>query len=366
MKRIIIFIAFLLPLALNAQTKLTDNLVEDFSTKMAARYQLNNDSLTLFVTEQMTRSGAGGLDIDKTMTELKNDPAALDAALKFIYQFSDCNRQTFIERLRSMNLKTNSVFPLATYTVNKFKNETKDLTEEKATLYKSGAIPTSAPPRSAVAKAPAVPQPGEETSGSSGSAGSTSVNPGTVAQPGDSTASTSSAAPEFNWDVRTLFKLRQPQQLIEMYGQNNVVQRLARDLNGNETNSQAWFVFPDTDNEMQVIFNGERGNIITFTKEHSKWKSPFGIKVGDPLDKVIKVNGKAFKFNAFEWDNGGVVSDWDGGAIDGKGVALVLKATNSGDPSEYDKVTGDKKIKSDMPVLKKLDVVVDKVVFQSN
>lgn len=353
MKRILILIAFSLPLALYAQTKLPDALMEDFSTKMAARYQLNNDSITLFVTEQMTRSGAGGLDIDKTMTELKDDPAALDAVLKYIYQFSDCNRQTFIAKLRGMNLQTNSVFPLATYTVNKFKGEAKDLIEEKATLYKTGAIPASAPPHTAKAAAP--PQPGEEESSTTA-----------VSQPGDSTAAAAApAGPDYNWDVRTLFKLRQPEQLIELYGQNNVVERPARDLNGNETDTRAWYVFPDTDNEMQVIF-GEKGTSIAFTKEHSKWKSPFGIKVGDPLDKVVKINGKAFKFNAFEWDNGGIVNSWEGGAIAGKGVALVLKATNSGDPSEYDKVTGDKSINSDMPVLKKLDVVVDKILFQAN
>ena len=61
--------------------------------------------------------------------------------MKFLYQYSDCNRQTFVANLRAMNISSGNVFPIATYTVNKYKNEAKELTDEKAALYKAGAIP---------------------------------------------------------------------------------------------------------------------------------------------------------------------------------------------------------------------------------
>ncbi|MVT11140.1 hypothetical protein [Chitinophaga tropicalis] len=371
MKRIIVLIAFILPLGSIAQTKLTETITEDFSTKMAKRYELRDDSLILFVTEQMSRSGAGGLDIDKTMTELKSDPAALDAALKYLYQFSDCNRQGFIANLRKLNLLNNSVFPLATYTVNKFKNEAKDLAEEKSTLYKTGAIPATSPrpvyiPALAKAKETNAPQePGSEPAPST----STDVTPGTDPATTTTTPATATAAPAedtYNWDVRTIFKLRQPEQLEALYGKDNVVERPATDLLGNEIQAKAYYVFPDTENEMQVVFDGDNAPSVTFAGERSKWKSPFGLKVGDPVEKVNKVNGRSFKINGFEWDNGGTVASWNGGAIDGKGVAILFKANNSGDPKLYDQVTGDKKVSSDLSALKKLEVVVEKIAFKSN
>jgi hypothetical protein len=105
--------------------------------------------------------------------------------------------------------------------------------------------------------------------------------------------------------------------------------------------------------------------VITFTHENSKWKSPFGIKVGDPLEKIVKINGRNFRLNGFDWVNSGMVDSWEGGAMDGKGVSLVFKAVNSGDPKLYDQVTGDKKVKTDQSVLKKLGVVVEKVSFKT-
>jgi len=116
---------------------------------------------------------------------------------------------------------------------------------------------------------------------------------------------------------------------------------------------------------MEVVFKEDKSKIVTFTHEHSKWKSPFGIKPGDPLEKLVKINGRAFRINGFDWTNGGMIDSWDGGAMDKKGVTLQLKANNTGDPKQYDQVTGDKKVRSDHTALKKLDVVVEKVSFQT-
>lgn len=374
MKRIIAILAFALPLTIQAQTKLEDKIAEDYSGKFAKRYEVRNDSLVVFVTEQMSRSGAAGLDIDKTMTELAKDPAALDASLKFIYQFSNGNRQQFIAHLRAMNLQTNSVFPLATYVANKYKGETKALLEEKSTLYTTGAIPATLPPMQ-------LPSPAVADNNSSGDATATTTDNNTAttststtaangvtapAEPGSTpTAPANAAAETFNWDVRPVFKLRQPEQLYELYGKENVVARTAQDYQGNEIGT-GYYVFPDTDNEMEVLFNGEKGTAVSFTKENSKWKPPFGIKVGDPLEKVVKVNGRDFRINGFEWDNGGAVADWEGGAFAGKGVNVVFKANNSSDPKLYDQVTGDKRVKSDASAMKKLGVVVEKIYFKSN
>ena len=373
MKRILAFFVLILPLALSAQTKLSANIAEDFSARVSERYQQKNHQAELFIADQLSKSGTGGLDIDKTMTDLKSDQSALDESLKFLFQYSDCNRQTLIANLREMGVLSGSVYPLATYTVNKYKGEAKALIEEKATIVKMGGMPVPAATPQPVTVVPKkTPAKGEvaatssssETSSESTASTPTAASAG-VTEGGDATAAAGGTADSYNWEVKNLFKLRTREQLEELYGKENVIIRGTTDLAGNDAGN-AFVVFPDTDNEMEVKFDGDKGTTITFTKPHSKWKSPFGIRVGDPLDKVIKVNGRDFKINGFEWENGGIVNSWEGGNFGGKGVSMLFKANNSGDPNMYDKVTGDKKVKTDMAVLKKLEVVVDKIEFKSN
>ncbi|MGX5817868.1 hypothetical protein ACWKWU_06715 [Chitinophaga lutea] len=359
MKRILILCCCLFSLAAQAQ-KLSESAVEDISSKMASRFLVRNDPALVFVTEQMNRSGSGGLEVDKTMQELQKDPAALDAALKFLYQYSDCNRQTLIANLRGMNVSSGNVFPLATYIVNKNKNEAKALQDEKAELYRIGAIPKEITISTVMVAPPTAQQ--QPVSDAGALSSNTTTAPATTA----GTTTTPAAATEDtrNWDVRSVFAATRPDDLVTLYGKENLELRDATDLDGNDA-GKAWFVYPDTDNEMQVIFNEDSSKTITFAHERSKWKSPFGIKPGDPIDKVNKINTRAFRVNGFEWTNGGIVDSWQGGAIDKKGVTILFRAVNSGDPKLYDQFTGEKKFSSDNTGLKKLGVIVEKVVFRT-
>lgn len=359
MKRFLLFLLFALPLAAGAQT-LSESAVEDISAKMAAKFQLRNDPALVFVTEQMSRSGSGGLEVDKTMMELGKDPAALDAALKFLYQYSDCNRQTLIANLRNMDVKSGNVFPLATYIVNKNKGEAKALQDEKAELLRIGAIPAV----TSVMVAPPANQPGVVANATTETPAGATQPASAPATQGNAPAAAAPVEDTRNWEVRSVFAMTRPDDLLALYGKENVELRDATDLDGNYT-GKAWYVYPDTDNEMQVIFNADSSKTITFTHERSKWKSPFGIKPGDPIDKVNKVNARAFRVNGFEWTNGGIVDSWEGGAMDKKGVQILFRAINSGDPKLYDQFTGEKKFRSDNSGLKKLGVVVDKVVFRT-
>ncbi|MET7001613.1 hypothetical protein [Chitinophaga defluvii] len=357
MKRILVLVTCFFPLILCAQTKLTQPQMDDFSDRAAHHFQIPNDSIMGFITDQMTRSGSGGLDVDKTMGELKKDPEALDAALKYLYQFSNCNRQRLIGNLRTMGIQNANVFPMATYIVNKYKGEAKELMEEKAAYVK--LMPSPAPPAAAapVASNNAAQPEAANTTSTANTAAPTQT--AAVAPPPP-------PAPDpYNWDVRKIFSLHQPEKFIEMYGKENVITRQATDMEGNNI-GQAYVVFPDSNNEMQVIFGGDSTTTVIFNKENAKWKSPFGIKVGDPLAKIVKINGKDFRINGFEWANGGSVDSWEGGAMDGKGVSITFKAMNTGDPKLYDPVTGDKKVKSDHSSMKKLDVVVEEISFKSN
>lgn len=353
MKRILVTVLLILPLLAGAQSKLSQQIIDDFSEKAAALYLQPNDSLFGFISEQMTRSGAGGLEIDKTMTELKKDPAALDATLKYLFQYSNGNRQQLIAQLRAMNIQSNYVFPIATYTVNKFKNQAKELAEDKSGVTFTLPRRVSAPVAAAATPATA----GAATTAVTGSEEGTAT---TAA----ATAPAATGEDGINWEIRDVFKVTTPEQLINMYGKQNIALRDAADFEGNDI-GKAYYVFPDTDNELEVFFSGDTAKIVSFTRENAKWKSPFGIKVGDPIEKITKMNGRSFRFNAFEWENGGTIDSWQGGALDNKGVYILFKAVRTGDNKLYDQVTGDKKLSSDNSTVKKIGVVVDRVQFRT-
>ena len=181
MKRLFVLLMLMIPFMAQAQ-KLSESAIENISERMAHQFQLRNDPALVFITEQMSRTGSGGLEVDKTMMELKKDPAAMDAALKFLYQYSDGNRQTLIANLRAMNISSGNVYPIATYVVNKFKGEAKALQEEKAELYRIGAIPKV----TSVMVAPPASQPGNVTTVTTEPASTTT----------SSTATPTTAAPE--------------------------------------------------------------------------------------------------------------------------------------------------------------------------
>jgi hypothetical protein len=317
-----------------------------------------NDSLFGFISEQMTRSGAGGLEIDKTMTELKKDATALDATLKYLYQYSNGNRQTLIANLRAMDIQSSYVFPIATYTVNKFKDQAKQLAEDKPSVTFTLPRRVSAPVATASESATAV-----ASTATTAAAGETATTAGQTPAT-TTTASAPTGEDGINWEVRDIFKIANPQQLAQAYGTTNIAVRMAQDLSGNDI-GKAYYVFPDTDNEFELIFLGDTAKIVSFSRENAKWKSPFGIKVGDPIEKLVKMNGRDFRFNAFEWTDGGTISSWQGGQLDNKGVYLLLKAVRSGDNKLYDQVTGDKVLSSDNSAVKKIGVVVEKVMFRT-
>ncbi|UYQ91952.1 hypothetical protein MKQ68_17850 [Chitinophaga horti] len=362
MKRILASILLILPLLAGAQSKLSPQMIEDFSQKAAQRYLLPNDSMFGFITEQMSRSGAGGLEIDKTMTELEKDATALEATLKYLYQYSNGNRQQLIANLRAMNVQSNYVFPITTYTVNKYKDQLKALLEEKPGVTFTLPRKVSAPVVAAATPTETVTTTATEgTTATETSTGETTTT-STVAPAG--TPAAPAAGEGINWEVRDLFKLNKPADLVNMYGKENIIVQNATDFSGNDI-GKAYLVFPDTDNELQIIFS-DSGKIISFTRENSQWKSPFGIKPGDPIEKLVKMNGRNFRFNAFEWDNAGIVSNWQGGQLENKGVVILLKAVRSGDSKLYDQVIGDKQLSSDNNTVRKIGVIVDKVMFRTD
>jgi len=47
----------------------------------------------------------------------------------------------------------------------------------------------------------------------------------------------------------------------------------------------------------------------------SRWRLDNGVQIGLPLAELAELNGKPLRFYGLDWDYGGIVSDWNGGAL---------------------------------------------------
>ncbi|MCP3383639.1 hypothetical protein NLM31_25045 [Bradyrhizobium sp. CCGUVB4N] len=105
--------------------------------------------------------------------------------------------------------------------------------------------------------------------------------------------------------------------LMQRYGKEAVMQ----DLSGAEGETYKGLVlFPKAkDQRLEVAFAEDKskrvsGLMLHDTARTSKWNVS-GITIGSSLSDVQKVNGRPFLVAGFEWDYGGFVTDWKGGAL---------------------------------------------------
>ncbi|MDQ3110430.1 MAG: hypothetical protein M3R17_11100 [Bacteroidota bacterium] len=87
----------------------------------------------------------------------------------------------------------------------------------------------------------------------------------------------------------------------------------------------------------------------------NKWSSKSGVKLGMTTDELENLNKKPFNFSGFGWDYGGGVMSWNNGGLEDKNVGVTL---TEGDgkitEDEMSQVLGDQEIKSNDPVVKKM------------
>jgi hypothetical protein len=105
--------------------------------------------------------------------------------------------------------------------------------------------------------------------------------------------------------------------LKQRFGKEAVVQ----DLPGAEGEKYKGVVlFPKAmDRRIEVAFTDDKakrasGLTLRDTARTSRWNVS-GITIGSSLAEVQKANGKPFMVSGFEWDYGGFVTDWKGGAL---------------------------------------------------
>jgi hypothetical protein len=107
-------------------------------------------------------------------------------------------------------------------------------------------------------------------------------------------------------------------QPIDVFGAANVV---FQDIGGPEGETRLGsIVFPEEpQRRFAVVWKddaGRRNPKEIYFREGSAWRTSNGLRIGGGLAEVQQLNGKPFSMRGFEWDYGGYVRSWQGGALE--------------------------------------------------
>lgn len=151
--------------------------------------------------------------------------------------------------------------------------------------------------------------------------------------------------------------------IFKTFGKENVMETEIG-LGEGET-KKGLLVFPKTNNEIQVLFEGNdqmmKLESIRIKGMDSKWKTDSGIKVGTALEALVAINGKDFYFYGFEWDYAGKLANWDGGKLD-KNLSVFLEATN--EEAVFPHLLGDKEFSSNNPKAREAELKVSEILIK--
>ncbi|HEY6994261.1 MAG TPA: hypothetical protein VH397_11160 [Xanthobacteraceae bacterium] len=142
--------------------------------------------------------------------------------------------------------------------------------------------------------------------------------------------------------------------LVKAFGKNKVIRQ---ELDGPEGEKiKASVLYPSEPKARLEFFwrdeKAQRRPTMIRAKDQSAWATASGIRIGKTLAEVEKLNGRPFKLSGFDWDYGGRVKDWQGGAL-GKpqrgGCVLGVEFVHAEDAPEANltKVSGDREFRSD-------------------
>jgi hypothetical protein len=157
------------------------------------------------------------------------------------------------------------------------------------------------------------------------------------------------------------------QALIELLGAERVVRREAHIGEGFCAPGSA--LYPGTPDEVEVLWSDSTYSapaVVRVAVEGSRWRSGLGVAVGTTLAELQEKTGRPVELSGFGWDYGGGAS-WSEPAGESQGTLALELAPNpdslgavSTDP-RYPEILGDKTVRSDHPLLQRLDVRVERI-----
>ncbi len=146
--------------------------------------------------------------------------------------------------------------------------------------------------------------------------------------------------------------------LEQRFGKHNV--RIDQVPRGEGETSRGAVLFPDdAQRRAYLYFDDEtalRGlNLVRVVEPDTQWTLDNGLRMGMPLKEVVALNGKPIKFYGLEWDYGGSVASLNGGKLEARKDAAVIRfrlgtpASDEPAASESAYPIGDSAFSSDDP-----------------
>jgi TonB family protein len=165
-----------------------------------------------------------------------------------------------------------------------------------------------------------------------------------------------------SFDLKKLMEIKTPDELYIQFGAENVNKENFVGLEDDFRTGENYVVYPNTSNE--IVINLKQ-RFIRLTKENSKWKMPYNLRIGEPIEEVIKINGRDFIINGFETDYGGEVDDWENGHLETV-ASLTFKVTNRIGTDVNGGLFKLNKINTSNPIVKQLKLKIEEIVIPIN
>ena len=167
------------------------------------------------------------------------------------------------------------------------------------------------------------------------------------------------------FDAVKLFRFKTVKEVSDYYGADNV--KVETVYSEGTPTGKSLVIFPNTENRIDLFFNTDESNFIqaSFSGLNSEWKAPMNLKIGMPLNDLIKINNKDFTIFGFGWDYSGSLNSWDGGNLDNIGVSVTMKedvnSKSYQNQSLYNQVLGDKSFSTSNNIIKGLGLTVSEI-----
>jgi hypothetical protein len=157
--------------------------------------------------------------------------------------------------------------------------------------------------------------------------------------------------------------------LAEVYESQNITYGEVDGPQG--TKLMASVLYPkDPKRRLEVLWQNEatRSDLqVISINGQSTWIAPKGLKLGVPLVTLEKLNGRPFKLAGFDWDYGGAVRDWMGGALSvlpgGCNMGMTLAPDPKVSAETRSQVSGDKEFLSSDPLMRLANPAVEEITI---
>ncbi len=157
--------------------------------------------------------------------------------------------------------------------------------------------------------------------------------------------------------------------LVDVFGASNVAFIDIEDEGG--ATVKASVVYPDEPRRrVEVLWHDAKARRRPARIDvgfKSSWHTVRGLHIGSELAEVEKINGKPFELTGFDWELGGRVSSWDGGALGkiagGCNLRFGFNPWADAPDAARDKVSGNQEFSSTDPNMRASKPTISEIML---